>query len=155
MSEIVFGDARLPQRFWDKVATQANGCWEWRATKSRNGYGNYWHDGRMQPAHRVAHEALIGPLPDGLHVLHDCDKPLCVNPAHLHAGTHTQNMREKVDRGRYRNRNTYKTHCKNGHPFSEANTYRFPDGARRCRTCQREADRRYYHRNIGVEPEAA
>ncbi len=33
-------------------------------------------------------------------------------------------------------RQGWKTHCKQGHPFSEENTYWTPDGNRQCRTCR-------------------
>lgn len=55
----------------------------------------------MRTVHRVAYELAVGPIPDGLCVLHSCDNPPCCNPAHLSLGTHTENMKHKMDRGRW------------------------------------------------------
>jgi hypothetical protein len=43
-------------------------------------------------------------LPDGLHVLHHCDNPPCVNPAHLRLGTPKDNAEDATKRGRRRGR---------------------------------------------------
>jgi hypothetical protein len=52
-------------------------------------------------AHRVAWEVTNGPIPsDKPHILHRCDNPRCVNPAHLWNGTHQENMADKVRKGR-------------------------------------------------------
>ena len=64
----------LEDRFWDKVK-KGNGCWPWVAACSPLGYGEFWKNGRMRPAHRVAWEIAHGGVPDGLDVLHHCDNP--------------------------------------------------------------------------------
>jgi hypothetical protein len=51
--------------------------------------------------------------------------------------------------------NARKTKCKNGHPFSEANTCFLASGKRQCRTCNREAVRRHAaKRKARVKPSA-
>ena len=120
------------ERFWSKVAKGEN-CWIWQASVDRGGYGTFGFDGRVQKAHRVAYQLVIGPIPVGLHILHSCDNPRCVNPAHLRAGSRSENMRDKVARGR--DYNASKTTCIHGHRFDETNTYLTSDGRRQCRTC--------------------
>lgn len=58
-------------------------------------------EGKKIPAHRMAFMLYKGEIPDGKHVLHTCDNPECVNPKHLYAGTHSQNMADKRLRKRY------------------------------------------------------
>ena len=74
-------------------------CWLWRGAGS-DGYGHVKVGSTMEGAHRVAYRLFVQPIPRGAHVLHACDERRCVNPAHLHVGTHADNMREKAERGR-------------------------------------------------------
>lgn len=79
-------------RFWSKV-DRSNGpdaCWPWLAARS-DGYGELKLHGRVLPAHRVAYELVVGPIPDGLHIDHGCHTPPCVNPSHLRPATPGQN----------------------------------------------------------------
>ena len=51
-------------------------------------------------AHRVAYVVAKGPIPAGLAVMHTCDVPPCVNPAHLVLGTQGDNIRDCCAKGR-------------------------------------------------------
>lgn len=51
-------------------------------------------------AHRVAYAKARGPIPAGMMVLHSCDNRRCINVDHLRLGTHAENMRDRLERGR-------------------------------------------------------
>ena len=70
----------------------STGCWIWQQSTSFNGYGQVWHEGRLQRAHRVFYQLYVGPIPDGLQIDHKCVNKLCVNPDHLAAVTALENV---------------------------------------------------------------
>lgn len=75
------------------------GCIEWAGPCFSTGYGRYGHRGY---AHRAVWEAIRGPIPSGLEVMHLCDNPPCVNVNHLRLGTHAENMADMKVKGRGR-----------------------------------------------------
>ena len=77
-----------------------SGCWLWTAAMDKHGYGMLWNGKQMVRAHRVFYASANGVDVSGINVLHDCDTPSCVNPAHLHVGTQADNMKERTERGR-------------------------------------------------------
>lgn len=88
-------------RFWQKVDRKgADECWPWIAARTGFGHGKIWDFGVLRGAHCVSYEMHAGPIPKGLLVRHTCDNPWCVNPKHLVAGTHKDNGRDMVERGR-------------------------------------------------------
>jgi len=76
------------------------GCWIWMGAIWSRGYGQWSRGAADRKAHRQSYREYRGEIPAGLHVLHHCDIPLCVNPDHLFLGTHTDNMRDKIAKGR-------------------------------------------------------
>lgn len=90
-------------RFEEKFIPEPNsGCWLWIGAADARGYGNFWHCGQLQKAHRVSWEIATGGAAGGLMVLHRCDVPCCVNPGHLFLGTALDNMQDMYGKGRSR-----------------------------------------------------
>jgi hypothetical protein len=77
-----------------------NGCRLWTGGQTPNGYGLFYADGQMRPAHRWALEQANGPLGKGIDACHRCDVKLCVELAHLFPGTRKQNMQDAKSKGR-------------------------------------------------------
>lgn len=80
-----------------------SGCHLWTGKLQRSGYAATALRGKYVGWHRIAWQLAHGSIPKGQHVLHKCDVPSCVNPAHLWLGTHTDNMADKKRKGRNRN----------------------------------------------------
>ena len=102
MSDILLSDADI-SRFWSKVETNGSDspCWEWQAARNAHGYGQFSVSGKTRPAHRVSYVIAHGAIPDGYLICHHCDNPSCVRPAHLFAGTQSDNRRDCIRKGRH------------------------------------------------------
>lgn len=101
MNTVIRPDLGFFEKHRDKLDfSGANGCWLWTAGKFRFGHGKVRSGGKHRIASRVAWEAVHGSIPPGSCVRHKCDTPSCCNPAHLELGTHADNMRDMVERGR-------------------------------------------------------
>ena len=133
----------MSDRFWEKVDASGD-CWEWTASRTRDGYGQFKIDQVWNLAHRYVWELLVGGIPKGFQIDHLCRNTGCVNPDHLEPVT----PRENTMRGSgFSALNARKTHCIHGHPFDEANTYIAPGSPGRiCRECGRRNQRRYKKR---------
>lgn len=91
----------LQQTIAERSIPEPNsGCWLWERSTSKAGYGNLRHEGKVISAHRASYVAHVEPIPTGMHVLHRCDTPCCVNPDHLFIGTHEDNMSDMASKGR-------------------------------------------------------
>lgn len=112
-----------------------SGCFLWLGVLQKDGYGTLTNGGRPLLAHRAAWEVAFGVPPADKYVLHKCDVPWCVNPAHLYIGTQFDNMRDAVQRRRHCN--SKKTHCKRGHELAGENLYEYTNKGRPARCCRR------------------
>ena len=95
-----------PPRFWKNVdengpicPSLGSRCWVWTAGKYQSGYGAFNRLGYSEYAHRVSWEMHYGDILTS-DVLHKCDNPSCVNPAHLFLGTADMNSKDMVSKGR-------------------------------------------------------
>ncbi len=93
-------DIELSARLRAKTVIADSGCWEYTGGLNGSGYGNIWDSGRTRSAHVVAYELGVGPVPEGLSVLHTCDNRKCVNPTHLFVGTTQDNIDDMISKGR-------------------------------------------------------
>jgi hypothetical protein len=87
------------KRFLSKVDTSGE-CWVWRASLVRDGYGQFRIGRTMYFAHRASYELFNGPILEGKIILHSCDNPRCIRPAHLSIGTYSDNINDAYRRGR-------------------------------------------------------
>ena len=87
------------KRFFSKVR-KTRGCWLWTGSQTKRGYGQLKALRRRWQAHRLSWFIHRGMIPEGLQVLHRCDNPACVKPAHLFLGTHLDNIKDKVSKHR-------------------------------------------------------
>ena len=141
-------------RLFEKTAAGPGGCVIWTAYINVDGYGTIRVANTRRNAHRVAYELLIGPIPEGMqldHLCHTrdascaggptCMHRRCVNPYHLEPVTPRQNtLRAPKSSATV---NAAKTHCPQGHPYDEANTWVSKKGKRHCRTCLNDHQRKY------------
>lgn len=96
------------QRLMRHIEPEPNsGCWLWMAQTVLGGYGRTQIGVQVQYArapkvlaHRAMWMEVHGPIPAGLDVMHRCDVPPCVNPAHLTLGTRRDNIQDAIQKGR-------------------------------------------------------
>jgi hypothetical protein len=107
-----------------------SGCHIWLGALDVGGYAKFSIANSVAlSGHIFAYEHKYGPVPDGLELDHVCLMKCCVNPDHVEAVTHQENMRRQLG-----SRHHLGTCCR-GHLFDEANTYIAKNGTRHCRKC--------------------
>lgn len=114
-------------------------CRLWKGSRNPQGYGRIAireEDGKLHNryVHIVAFRVFIGE-PSGL-VLHKdwiCPNKNCWNPEHLYSGNHSQNRHDSIAKHGHALRD--RTHCLNGHEYTDQNTRKLKNGHRMCRAC--------------------
>lgn len=133
------------ERFWPKVNKDGpipeyrpdlGPCWIWIAGLT-HGYGVIGKGGRgagQIKAHQFTYRLFVGPVPAGMELDHLCRVRACCNPSHLEPVSHRENTLRGTGNSA---RAALATHCPQGHPYDDANTYVVPkSGHRQCRTCR-------------------
>lgn len=89
-------------RFWDKFERRGpDECWLWTGSRYDGRYGRFYYNRGSYSAHRVSYYLHFGADPGDQLVCHECNRGLCVNPAHLFLGTTEDNQVHRVDSGRH------------------------------------------------------
>lgn len=125
------------KRFFDKFDVTPS-CWNWTAALYKNGYGQFYYEGRTNYAHRFSYSFYNGEIPEGLVIDHLCRNKKCVNPWHLEAVTNQENVRR-----------AFADQCHNGHNMTNRDNYILDNKgggrlARRCLICRRAFDKKRY-----------
>jgi hypothetical protein len=72
-------DSSREARIGQHIEPQADGCWLYKGKRE-----DYVTAPSMaQPLHRWVYETLVGPIPEGMWLHHECETKGCCNPAHL------------------------------------------------------------------------
>lgn len=98
----VYPRASPAARFY-RLTQKTPGCWFWRGTKRKSGYGHLSIQGKLVRAHRFSWFLHYGVHPGENVVMHMCDTPLCVNPHHLRLGSQKENLQDMSRKGRAAN----------------------------------------------------
>lgn len=90
---------RLREILYENIFYSPDGCWYWTARTIKK-YGYLYFKGKAIRAHRLSYALHKGTLTNEIFVCHSCDNPTCVNPDHLWLGSHTDNIRDMIRKGR-------------------------------------------------------
>lgn len=105
----------LLERILSKTIIDKSGCWIFTGGKDRCGYGRLKIGPHNVGAHKVCYIMIMGDYDqDKFELLHSCDNPSCVNPAHLSPDTHKANMYDCLSKGRHVCQNRHSSESPNG-----------------------------------------
>lgn len=120
-------------RLYNKIE-KTETCWIWKGGRTKDKYGYALNnDGILEGTHRIFFREFKGEIPKDKEIDHICRNKICVNPEHLEAVSHHENLKRAM-----------KTHCKNGHELTDDNvtTFKTHTGiGRKCKACRRKNGR--------------
>ena len=123
-------------RFFDRISPEPNsGCWLWLGAMTVAGYGvfNLGARSNRMLAHRWAYIQKYGAILGGLEMDHKCRVRSCVNPDHLEAVSHRENILRGIAPAA---QHAKKTHCPAGHDYNHVRR-----GSRECKICHATQER--------------
>lgn len=137
------------QRFFESVVIDSREkCWIWTGAAAGFGHGRFWDGSKVVQAHRYSFKIFKQePKTDSV-IMHSCDNPPCVNPAHLFEGTQMNNVHDCIIKGRFKGHGAsllIKGTCKKGHYIRcELDTIPSCGGKyKRCKKCAEEYNFNY------------
>lgn len=140
------------ERLLNKISVVESGCWEWQGFIKPDGYGEFHLGGKLVYVHRFAYEYFNNTkIPNKMHIDHLCRNKRCINPDRLEVVTCKENNRRGICSQTQRVRLLSITHCAQGHPFNEVNTYIAGNGKRRCRICRAKWHKSWVNRQRELE----
>lgn len=123
-----FPSEKTLDQLMTRIEKTSSGCWLWQGARDyKLGYGQIWFRKKREKAHRVFFMLSGNTIPQGTEIDHICRARQCVNPSHLRAVTHRENIIAAT---------SLKTSCKHGHEFSPSNMCKSKSGYRICKKCR-------------------
>jgi hypothetical protein len=143
----------IMERIWERTEPIPEcGCYIWMGALGSSGYGQISVEGKRLQVHNVTYEQLVGPIPDGMQLDHLCRVRSCWRPDHLELVTPRENTLRGIGPSAV---NARRTHCINGHAFTEDNTYyyrgRRQHDRRFCRQCNAARRNKREQREAEIE----
>lgn len=136
--------SEIEELFWSRMTKQSNGCLEWTLSKTDNGYGQCWFEGKRWYTHRLAYKLkynIILTRNDDVH--HKCHNKICCNPNHLE-------VLSKSHHASLDSYNKQKIQCINGHNLNKNNIYLNVNGHRSCKVCRTNHQRKFSEYKGGI-----
>jgi hypothetical protein len=127
-----------PEKILSKlIINKENNCWEWQGSLDKDGYGYFKirnkQERKRYRSHRVLYDFFKGITNNSMVIDHECKNRKCCNPDHLREISTYENLMSNSNG--IGSVNSKKTHCKNGHEFTDLNTYVWKK-ERHCKTCK-------------------
>lgn len=127
----------IRDRLFRHVRVSVEGCWEWQSALNGVRYPLVVVHRKTLLAHRLALLVFRGEFDPRCDVDHLCRNSVCVNPDHLEAVSHRENVQRGESFGRVRDT------CRNGHPYVGVIRETHGRLSQRCLVCDRDRQRKF------------